>query len=168
MSGCLLPDAIINKGTVMGIHLIYASTSGNVEITMEFIGKILHYMGFDVILKRSEETSIETIVKHQRFVFGTSTWEHGRLNPFFEDLYEQMQKHNFENKQAAFVGLGDHRYEPVFFCKGIDDVRDLWLEKDGEEVSTTLKIQGEPYGQLNTIVAPWANSLAKTWAYQNG
>lgn len=150
----------------MGIFLIYASTSGNVEATMEFIGNILRYMGFDVNLKRSEETGVETIIKHQRFVFGTSTWEHGRLNPFFENLYDSMQKHSFENKQAAFVGLGDDRYEPVFFCKGIDDVRDLWLEKGGQETGTTLKIQGEPYEQLNTVAAPWANALAKTWAYQ--
>lgn len=135
---------------------------------MEFIGKILHYMGFKIILKRSEQTSVETILESRKFVFGTSTWEHGRLNPFFENLYAVMKKHSFKNKQAAFVGLGDRRYEPVFFCKGIDDVRDLWLEKGGEEIATALKIQGEPYIQLNTVVAPWANLLAKTWAYQHG
>ena len=78
-----------------------------------------------------------------------------------------MQKHTFQNKQAAFVGLGDRRYEPVFFCKGVNDIRDLWLEKGGEETGTTLKIQGEPYEQLATVVSPWANLLAKTWAYQN-
>lgn len=150
----------------MGINLIYASTSGNVEITMEFIAKLMRYMGFETKLQRSELTPVDTIMKAERLIFGTSTWEHGRLNPFFEGLFSSMQKSNFEGKQAAFVGLGDRRYEPVFFCKGIDKVRDLWLEKGGVETGVALKIQGEPYNQLNTTVAPWANVLAKTWAYQ--
>lgn len=151
---------------VTSIHLIYASTGGNVEATIEFTANILHYMGFEIFLNRSEQTHIDTILKHQRFVFGASTWEHGRQNPFFEELFASMQKHNFENKQAAFVGLGDRRYEPVYFCRAIDDIRDLWLEKGGGQIGTTLKIQGEPYGQLGSTVAPWANLLAKTWAYQ--
>src|SRR3989344_3197415 len=119
----------------MEIYLIYASTSGNVEITMEYIAKNLNYMGFSPKLIRSETASIENIIKNKKLIFGTSTWDHGKLNPFFENLAGHMQKHNLEDKQAAFVGLGDRRYEPVLFCKGIETVRDLWLEKGGEEVS---------------------------------
>ncbi|KKR78381.1 MAG: YkuP protein [Candidatus Curtissbacteria bacterium GW2011_GWA1_40_9] len=151
----------------MNVYLIYASTSGNVEITIEFIAKLLSYMGFETKLIRSEQTNIGIIVKNNKFVFATSTWDHGKINPFFVNLFESMQKHNFQNKQAAFLGLGDRRYEPVFFCRAIDQIRDLWLEKGGQAVLPTLKIQGEPYDQLPTIVAPWANLLARTWAYKN-
>ena len=151
----------------MKIHLIYASASGNVEVAMESVGKILSYMGLEIITSRAEQTHIETLLENQKFVFGTSTWEHGKLNPFFDNLYSQMQKHNFKNKQAAFLGLGDRRYEPVFFCRGIDLVRDTWLAREGQEVTEALKIGGEPYHQLATTVVPWANFLAKIWGYQN-
>lgn len=147
----------------MQICLIYASTSGNVEVTMEFVAKTLNYMGFESILNRAEKTSIETIKKHQKLVFGTSTWEHGVLNPFFNKLFEAMHNQDLSTKQAAFVGLGDRRYEPVFFCQGVEQLREVWLKNGGLQVNTTLKIQGEPYGQLNSIVAPWANTLAKIW-----
>lgn len=150
----------------MEIFLIYASTSGNVEFTMEYIAKNLTYLGFSPKLVRSETASIEVILKNKRFIFGTSTWDHGKLNPFFENLALHMQKHNFEGKQAAFVGLGDRRYEPVLFARGIITIRDLWLEKGGEEISAILKIQGEPYAQLNSVIEPWVNTLAKTWIYQ--
>ncbi len=148
----------------MGIYLIYASTSGNVEVTMEYVSGFFKKQGFEVFLKRAEQTPIEVIEKHKKFVFGTSTWMHGNLNPFFTKLYEEMQKKDFSGKQAAFIGLGDRRYEPILFCEGMIKIRNLWLKNGGEEVGSYLKIQGEPYGQLNSVVAPWANMLSKTWA----
>jgi len=151
----------------MDIHLIYASTSGNVEIVMETIAKILKDKEFKVFLSRAEETKPQTVKNNQRFIFGTSTWNHGRLNPFFDNLVEKMQSINCHNKQAAFVGLGDRRYEPVLFCEGIEKIRKLWLTKGGEQITTTLKINGEPYAQLETIIAPWALTTAQSWTHHH-
>lgn len=147
----------------MGINLVYASTSGNVEIVIETVAKVLRQNGFEIILSRAEKTPIETIKKNKYFVFGTSTWEHGQLNPFFQKLYDAMQTENFQNKQAAFVGLGDRRYEPVLFCEGIEQVHRLWTKKGGKVVGTILKIQGEPYAILDSVVMPWASKLAQIW-----
>ncbi|MBI2594520.1 flavodoxin family protein [Candidatus Curtissbacteria bacterium] len=133
------------------------------EIVMETIAKVLHKNHFEIFLSRAEKTTIETIKNNRRFVFGTSTWEHGLLNPFFQKLYEEMQGENFENKEAAFVGLGDKRYEPVLFCEAIEQIRRLWLKKNGKKIGTILKIQGEPYEKLNSHVAPWASQIAQTW-----
>lgn len=143
--------------------MVYASTSGNVEVTIETIAKDLVNNGYEVVLSRAEKTPIETIKQNKYFVFGTSTWDHGRLNPFFQALYEAMHAQDFQNKEAAFVGLGDRRYEPVLFCEGIELVCRLWLEKGGQVVGTILKIQGEPYEILDPVVVPWASKLAKLW-----
>ena len=148
----------------MRIDLVYASTSGNVEIVCETIARILGQNGFEIVLSRAEKTPIETIKKNKYFVFGTSTWEHGRLNPFFEKLFEEMKTLNFNSKQAAFVGLGDRRYESVKFCEGIKQVLRLWLINGGEKVGSPLLIQGEPYEQLDAVVKPWANSVASNWS----
>ncbi len=150
----------------MNVHIIYASTSGNVEATVEFIAKLLAYMGMMPTLKRSEQAQIGDILNNHKFIFATSTWDHGKINPFFAGLFESMQKHSFQDKQAAFVGLGDRRYEPVLFCRGMELVRDLWIEKGGEEIIPALKINGEPYNQLSATVSPWTNLLAKIWAYK--
>ena len=75
-----------------------------------------------------------------------------------------MQAESFKNKQAAFAGLGDRRYEPLLFCEGMETLRKVWLKNGGEEVCAPLKIQGEPYEQLNSVVTPWANMLASSWA----
>ena len=148
---------------LMRIDLVYASTSGNVEVTIETIAKHLEQNGYKVVLGRAEKTPIETIKKNDFFVFGTSTWEHGGLNPFFQTLLEAMQALNFQNKEAAFVGCGDRRYEPVLFCEGIEHIHRLWTKKGGKVVGTILKIQGEPYAILDSVVVPWASKLARIW-----
>src|SRR3989344_390533 len=159
---CHLGDVIMVR-ELMRINLVYASTSGNVEVVMETVAKVLRQNSFEIMLSRAEKTPIETVKKNKYFVFGTSTWEHGQLNPFFQKLYEAMQTKNFQNKEAAFVGCGDRRYEPVLFCEGINKVHGLWLKKDGKVVGTILKIQGEPYEDLDSLVVPWASELAQSW-----
>ena len=110
---------------------------------------------------RAEQTTIATIQKNTKFIFATSTWEHGKLNPFFAHLFEQMKDLSFKGKSAGFVGLGDTRYEPVLFCEGIQIVRDLWLQRGGEEIGSMLKIQGEPYSKLQNVVDPWVDMFYK-------
>lgn len=149
------------------IQLIYASTSGNVEITAEKIAEGLSGHGYEIELTRAEKAGIEKIAKNKKFIFATSTWEHGKLNPFFQNLYSQMALLDFKNKQAAFVGLGDRRYEPLLFCEGMETVRRLWLKNGGGEVCAPLRIQGEPYEYLNTNVKEWANMLATNWSNYN-
>lgn len=148
----------------MKVDLIYASASGNVEIVAETIADIFERKHFKILLNRAEKTSIKTIEDNNHFVFATSTWDHGMLNPFFQNLYEKMKDRNFKNKQAAFVGLGDRRYEPVLFCGGQEKIRQLWLKNGGTEIGTNLKIQGEPYNQLESKVIPWASQLAEKWS----
>jgi flavodoxin len=147
----------------MDINLIYASTSGNVELVMETVTGVLNEQGFQTHLSRAEQTALEVVVQNKVFVFGTSTWEHGALNPFFVKLIEEMATIDCHGKQAAFVGLGDSRYEPVLFCEGMEKVRRVWLQQGGQEATVALKIQGEPYHQLELKVIPWATRLAATW-----
>lgn len=148
------------------IQLIYASTSGNVEIVMQHLAKVLTQQGLLVELHRAEQTDIELINANSQFVLATSTWEHGALNPFFNTLYSQMKSANCKEKQAAFVGLGDRRYEPVLYCEGMEKVRRIWLSQGGSEVMQSLKMNGEPYALLDVLVTPWATKLASAFVNQ--
>lgn len=65
------------------LHVIYASTSGNVETVVETAAAVWREQGLTVELHRAEQTSIELVKENSQFVIATSTWEHGALNPFF-------------------------------------------------------------------------------------
>lgn len=143
------------------VHIIYASTSGNVEIVVETVAKHLREAQLEVELHRAEQTGLEVITNNDTFILATSTWEHGQLNPFFEKLYKELKTQNLQGKRATFVGCGDTRYEPILFNQGIKIIHKAWLAQQGEEFHRQLLINGEPYHVLDTRVAEWAQNLAE-------
>jgi flavodoxin I len=138
---------------------IYASTSGNVEIVLEKVAEVIRAAGWEVSLHRAEQASADLFEQNQYFLLATSTWEHGVLNPFFDKIHAQMQTMDFSGKQAVGLGLGDTRYEQVYFCRGIDILLETWEKQHGELLYQALKLNGDPYPVLSTIVKSWAERL---------
>lgn len=140
----------------MSVLILYASTSGNVELVVDRVAQVWREAGKAVELARAEQFKPERFQDYQNFVLATSTWEHGELNPFFVPLYEAMATLDFHGKKAAMLGLGDIRYEVILFCRGMDMVTKRWTDRGGVQVGKTLKLNGEPYHQLEDRVVPWA------------
>lgn len=137
------------------LPIIYASTSGNVELVCEYVhGKLLE-QGKNTSLHRAEATAADILNQHSHFILATSTWEHGEINPFFAKFLAEMSGMNLENKHAWGIGLGDTRYEPVLFCKGIEIVLDKFAAQGGSVAEDILKLNGEPHHQLESVVLPW-------------
>ncbi|MBL8014766.1 MAG: flavodoxin domain-containing protein [Candidatus Doudnabacteria bacterium] len=143
----------------MSLPIIYASTSGNVELVCEYIQRSLGDAGIDTSLHRAEVTSIDLIKNADNMILATSTWEHGELNPFFAKLLSEMKQEDLGGKKAAFVGLGDRRYEPVLFCRGIEILQEAFTAQGGSQIGEILKIEGEPHTQLDSTVKPWLESI---------
>jgi flavodoxin I len=145
----------------MTINIIYASTSGNVEAVCEKISQLLNKQGFSTSLNRAEQTEASLLTDSDLIIFATSTWEHGELNPFFRNIFEEMKHMDFSGKSAAFIGLGDTRYEPVYFCEGMEILKSRFLERGGGEIGESLRIDGEPYSLLDSDVSEWTFELIK-------
>jgi flavodoxin len=145
----------------MLIRIIYASTSGNVESVVEKTSHIWQAHGLRTSLHRAEQSNISLFQNTTHFLLATSTWEHGELNPFFRALLKEMKQTDFTGKSAAFVGLGDTRYEPVYFCQGMETVKNVWERQHGQVIAQPLKINGEPYHLLQSVVKDWAVSVAR-------
>lgn len=141
------------------IHIIYASASGNVEAVVQKVGTILADNRITAFIHRAEECDIEVLKQNNYFVFATSTWEHGVINPYFDRFLSEMNGIDLKGKYSGFVGLGDTRYEPVHFCKGIEILKDQFLTLGGQQMGTTLKINGNPYSILDSVVADWSSQL---------
>lgn len=143
------------------INIIYASSSGNTELVLEYVSEVLEKYGYENQLMKSEVTSIDVIKENDLFIFGTSTWEHGEINPLFQNLLNKMNDTDMSNKRAGFVGLGDTRYEPVLFCEGMEIIRKSFIDNGGKQIAESLKIDKEPHEKLDTVVKNWVNSLIK-------
>lgn len=141
------------------IKIIYASTSGNVEFACETIANLLNEAGYQATLHRAENTPIELLLENNLFLLASSTWEHGEVNPFFNKLLKEMKEADLSGKRALLLGLGDMRYEPVLFNLGIEIVKDRFVESGGEIVKPALKLNGEPYHQVETMIKPWVSKI---------
>ncbi len=139
------------------IHCLYASTSGNVESVVERVATGLRGSGWEVALHRTEQTKPDLIRDNSHFILATSTWARGSLNPFFIPLIDEMKKLDLTGKVTGLIGLGDIRYENVFFNTGIDQLREVWEQQHGTVLFRPLKLNGDPYGQMN---------LVDTWTQQ--
>lgn len=149
------------------LPIIYASTSGNVEAVSQFVSKHLNSKGYETSLHRAEVTSIKEIMDHPIVLFATSTWEHGEINPFFKPLLEDIGKANLSQKRAGFIGLGDRRYEEVFFCQGVEILKNAWETSGGRSIGTTLKVNGDPYVIMQTVIKDWASQFSDVLGAQN-
>lgn len=139
------------------VELIYASTSGNTELVMEYIKSFFESEeNIKLNMHRAELTDIELIQKNKFFIFGTSTWEHGVLNPFFNKLYDGILKNDMTGKFAGFVGCGSVDYESVLFCRGIDIIKEGFVSQGGSQIGMTLKVNGDPHSQLEGYIKKWA------------
>lgn len=143
------------------IHIVYASTSGNVELVCHEVSKMLRDKRTEIEMHRAEVTNIDVIKKNETFILATSTWEHGEINPYFDDILEQIAEVDLSGKRAGFIGLGDLRYEKHMFCEGAEILRRTFLEQGGEQIGTTLKMNGDPHNQIDSIVKNWVQKFSE-------
>lgn len=141
------------------LQIIYASTSGNVEVVSKRVAQSLTESRINSVLHRADTTKFETIIENSYFIFATSTWEHGIINPYFDSLLRDIENSSMKGKFAGFVGLGDTRYEPVLFCKGVEIIKDAFTKSGGKQIGTTLKVNGNPYPVLDSIVGDWTEQF---------
>jgi len=143
------------------IVIVYASTSGNVEIVVEKIAEILSQKGYTPTLHRSENSDISVLDNNSPIIFATSTWGHGEINEYFARFLKQMKKNDFTGREAGFFGLGDIRYEPVYFCEGIKMIKEVFIKNNGTEIHRMQMLNGDPYELLNTRVKVWTLDFIK-------
>lgn len=142
------------------IPCIYASTSGHTEAVVEFVAQRWEASTYPQIscpLHKAEQTQADIFETSDLFLMGVSTWRHGDVNPYFRPLMDQMKEIDLSGKKAFFIGLGDYRYEHVLFCGGLDQLVDRWEDRGGQSIKHHLKIHGEPFDQLDTVVTAWAD-----------
>jgi flavodoxin len=141
------------------IQIIYASTSGNVEAVAYKVSEVLDKYRIKSNLHRADQTDLRTITANKFFIFASSTWEHGIINPYFDPLVAEINESDLKGKYAGFIGLGDTRYEPINFCKGIEILQGDFIKSGGKQIGTLLKINGSPYKILDSIIVDWTQQF---------
>lgn len=141
------------------LTILYGSMTGNTEAVIYKVDELLTSKEITFTRSRSEDVQESVIDSHDLFLFATSTWEGGSMNPFFEVLYEYIKANNMKGKKAVFIGLGDRSYDEENFNKAIKDLKQAFITSGGSEIGETLIIDGDPYALLETEVTDWLNNI---------
>lgn len=133
---------------------------GHTEIVVDRVAQILNASNIECMVHRAEVTDYSVIQQNDKFIFATSTWEHGVINPYFDKILSNLSNdNNLTRKYAAFIGLGSTKYEIYFFCEGAKILRKAWLDGGGMELIPPIYMDGLPYDKLDTIVPNWVDKL---------
>ncbi len=146
---------------MIAILLLYGSTGGNTEITLEKIVEVLRAHGHEPVLQRAECSKPEDIAGFEVIVLGCPTYGHGVLQQHMDDFIRRLPGGGFEGKRCAVVGLGDGKYDPYYLIEAATILEDFVKKQGGTLLLPALRINKSPLPQLTGAITSWAEELAK-------
>jgi len=138
--------------------VVYGSTTGNTEITAEYIAKTLTSKGFDAEVVNAANTTAEALGgAYDVVLLGSSTWgdDDIELQDDFIPLYDSLEKSGLGGKKTAVFGCGDSSY--THFCGAVDAIEEKLRAMGSQVLVDSLKIDGDP--DRDDITA-WAEQVA--------
>ncbi len=133
------------------VLIVYGSTTGNTEFVASHIEKKLSGEGFSVTNESADSVSANGLCdRYELILFGCSTWgdDEIELQDDFIPLFDEFDNINANGKKTAVFGCGDSSY--TYFCGAVDAIEQK-LSAMGADVIDTLKIDGEPQSEKDSI-----------------
>ena len=130
----------------MKAKIIYGSDTGNTEVVVEDLTKLLD----DVDVVTVDEISPEDW-DHDKFILGIPTWYDGELQSDWEDYFDDFQEIDFKGKTVAVFGLGDQVGYAEWFCDGVGILADI-VEKNGGKVIGNWPTDGYEFESSKAVM----------------
>jgi flavodoxin I len=130
----------------MKAKIIYGSDTGNTEVVVEDLTKLLD----DVDVVTVDEISSEDW-DHDKFILGIPTWYDGELQSDWEDYFDDFQEIDFTGKTVAVFGLGDQVGYAEWFCDGVGILADI-VEKNGGKVIGNWPTDGYEFESSKAVM----------------
>jgi flavodoxin short chain len=130
--------------------LIYGTLTGNTETVAQQIKKIVEESGKELEIKNINQTGTEDIAQVENLlIVASSTWDDGLPCSDMADFLDENESNlpDLSGKKLAFFGCGDSNY--VQFCKAVDILEEKFTSKNGQKITSSLKIDGYIEDQSN-------------------
>ena len=116
------------------IKLIYGSDTGNTELVIEDLIKLID---------NTEVTTVADLIPedwdYDKFILGIPTWYDGELQSDWEVYFDKFKTIDFTNKTVAIFGLGDQLGYDEWFCDGIGILGEVVIQNGGKVIGFTKK-----------------------------
>ncbi|MDD4319331.1 MAG: flavodoxin family protein [Candidatus Peribacteraceae bacterium] len=145
------------------LHIIYASTSGHTEFTVETLAAFLREQAPDIAVEvqRAESAQPEDLKRGDALLLASGTWNtggvEGQLNPHMYDfLVDRATNVDLGGKPVALIALGDTRYH--YTARAAEHLQQFRIKHNGTQLLPPFVLVNEPYGQEEKIRA-WGGKL---------
>ena len=143
------------------VTIVYGSGGGNTELVCEKVSAVLGAAGHDVELMRAKTTKPEEVGGFDLLILACPTYGHGQLETYFEKFFNGFQDADLKGKKCCTIGLGDLKYDADYLLESAKVIEKFFEEKEADVICKPLKIVRSPVPYLDSLVAKWAEELAK-------
>jgi len=144
------------------IIIIYSTTGGNTEITIEKVAEVLSSENNDVTVKQVENATISDFFQHDLCILACPTYGHGILPANFESFYQEIKETDLKNTKYAIIGLGDYKYDIDYHLESVNILEKVINNNHGNLIYKSLRISKSPIKFLETSIPKWALKLSET------
>ena len=120
------------------IGLFYGSDTGFTELVADLIKEEFDTVASNLITVHNiAETPVEKMLAYDYLIIGCPTWNIGRLQDDWDDVYLELDALDLKGKKMAIFGLGDQYGYPDSFCDAIGILGRKFIERGAELVGFT-------------------------------
>lgn len=141
--------------------IFYGTLTGNTQAVAEKIAEICLEKGKEVETINIAEADSSSFAAAPVVILASSTWDDGHLQADWGDFVERTANENINltGKKIAVFGCGDSNYTQ--YCKAADLLEQYAVERGGQKMLDTLKIDGFPNMEDNQAkIRQWAEQLS--------
>lgn len=141
------------------VHFFYGTTSGNTELVVDTIARILSSAGHSPKLERIELSQPEALLKGDVAVLASPTYGHGILQDDMAPFVKALHSFELKGHPCAVVGLGDPRYDAQYHIESAPILEEAVKKAGGTLIIPSLRISGTPVRHLDGLIPRWAEQL---------
>jgi len=145
------------------VLIIYGSTGGNTEFTVERVAQLLEESGQHVHIRRVERYSYEDLLdeiqKADFLVLASPTYGHGQLQEDMIPFVNQLKGEDLDGKPYVVIGLGDPKYDDHYHIESTFILEELLDSCGAKKMHYALRISRSPMLQVNNLIPKWAEKL---------
>lgn len=147
------------------VLIIYGSTGGNTEFTVERAADLLEESGHDVVIMRVERYTyadlMDAIRKADFLVLASPTYGHGQLQEDMIPFVKQLKDEDLTGQPYAVIGLGDPKYDDHYHIESTFILEELLDSCGAKKMHYALRISRSPMLQVNNLIPKWAEKFAE-------
>jgi len=147
------------------LHIIYASSSGNTEYTVDTLMQFLQENQPDLTVTKqlAETAQEEDLHKADALLLACGTWNtggsEGQLHMYMDAFLRRAKDADLGGKPCALIALGEDTY--YYSCRATEHLMQYIMKHNGTTCSPPLLVVNDPYGQEDKIQA-WGEKLGST------